>query len=258
MISRLVIIREALAKHLGGVAVSMAVEQAEKADHAVVTLSVGERKYGLSVKSSSAAPPLGEVILTDRQTGDVIRGDVQELVWMEVATHIKAAGKPAVVVPIEAPPPAPMPLPVALPADGRWPTIGVPVVYTPHPSQARGGVSEMGGQVTKVYLDGTVAITALPYGGDILSLDRLPRRRSSADVACWDFLPESDTAALHAEIDDLRQMIEDLTAPTSAVGDEVKQLREAAEAAGIKIDRRWGGDRLRQEIETHRKARDAA
>lgn len=213
MLSRLHVIREFVGRHLGGIAdqSNITVETNDTADHAAVTLTIGERRYGLSVKSSTMVPPLGEIIFTDRQDGEAIRGEVRDHVWKEIAAHIRAAANPvqavppagAAVLPLEPPaPPA-----VVLPPDGRWPTIGTPVVYTPHPSQARGGVTDMAGQVTKVYPDGRVALTVFPYGGDILSLDRLPRRQTDKDVACWDYLPDSDVGALVAALVELRELV---------------------------------------------------
>lgn len=219
MLSRLHVIREFVGRHLGGIADqgSITVESNDTADHAVVTLTIGERRYGLSVRSSTVAPPLGEIILTDRQTGEAIRGEVRDNVWAEIAAHIRAAGKPAAVAQLPLAPPAEPSAPVVvLPADGRWPTIGTPVVFTPHPSQARGGVADMAGQVTKVYPDGRVALSVFPYGGDILSLDRLPRRQTDKDVACWDFLPDSDVAALVVALAELRELVAPSATPAPA------------------------------------------
>jgi hypothetical protein len=215
MLSRIHIIREFVGRELRGIAdgTCIAVESNETADHAVVTLTIAGMKYGLSVKSSASVPPLGEIIFTDRQSGEAIRGEVRDHVWSEIAQHIRAAGKTAPAAPVE---PAVLPLtpPAAqLPADGRMPFIGLPIVFTPNPSEARGGVTEMSAVVTKVHPDGTVGLTLLPYFGEPMWRDRVPRRRTDQDTACWDFLPGSDVAELVTALAELKELVTPSVAP---------------------------------------------
>ncbi len=266
MLSRLLVIREFVERDLHGLAGPdcITVERRQNADgtesahdpaYSVVTLKIGERKYGLSVKASQLVPPLGEILFTDRQTGELIRGEVRDLIWREIAEHIKAAHRgdtqaTVAPAPVALEPPAPVVLPVAAPLDGRLPRIGLPIMFTPHPSQARGGVAEMAGIINKVYPDGSIAATLFPFHGEPMWVDRVPRRRTSLDVSVWDFAAE--------DVSELRQMLEDLTAPPPADdGTDLEQLRASAESAGVKVDRRWGADRLRQEIEQRRKGEAA-
>jgi hypothetical protein len=128
------------------------------------------------------------------------------------------------------------------------PYLGQTVVFIPRPGSARAGQSEMAAIVTRVLSDNHVCLLALPDDPncDMWARDRVPMQGPDNLHNCWK-PTEGETA-----LAELRQMLEDLTAPAPAADDGLDQLRAAAEAAGIKIDRRWGAERLRQEIDRQR------
>ena len=90
----------------------------------------------------------------------------------------------------------------------------------------------------------------LNLGGDILSPDRIRFEAGEQDVP--------DELADHWFLAEMGERIDEPAAPVETVAeiDEKDALRNEAAALGVTVDKRWGADRLRAEIEAKKSAMD--
>jgi len=89
------------------------------------------------------------------------------------------------------------------------PYLGQAVIFVPRPGSARAGHSELAAIVTRVLSDNAVSLYVLMDDprGEIWHQDRVPPMTQERQTNCWRPVDAG------AEIAELRQMVEDLTAP---------------------------------------------
>lgn len=108
----------------------------------------------------------------------------------------------------------------------------------------------------KVTVSGTRDGVAWPARGGVLEVDD---NEGAALCAAGMADPVKDdrveTAVPSKEGVETRQDSDPATESTEPEADELGALRKQAEATGMKVDKRWGADKLRQEIAAANKAK---
>ncbi len=152
------------------------------------------------------------------------------------------------------------------------PYLGQAVIFIPRPGSARAGQTEMAAIVTRVLSDGHVCLRAIPDDPscDMWARDRVRPQSPDAMFDCWR-PTDGETSALRQEIEMLRAELAAMRAASGAIevakmqsdapaADDAERdrLRTDAESLGSTIDRRWGIDRLKREIDDHLQKSDAA
>lgn len=84
-----------------------------------------------------------------------------------------------------------------------------------------------------------------PDTRDAQGIETQPRPRFGADQAPW-AASDAEAASESAPLPEAEQSADPAAQAESA---DVEQLRAEAEALGVRVDRRWGAERLRAEIE---------
>ena len=152
------------------------------------------------------------------------------------------------------------------------PYLGQIVIFTPRPGSARAGQPEMAAIVTRVLSDGHVCLRAIPDDPscDMWARDRVRPQSPDAMFDCWR-PTDGEASVLREEVEMLRAEFAAMRAVNGTLemarpqGDapaaddaERDRLRTDAESLGIAIDRRWGVDRLKREIDERLQKSDAA
>lgn len=110
------------------------------------------------------------------------------------------------------------------------PQVGDPILYIPRPGQVRSGHGTIAALVTAVTAEGRVSLIAFPPNSEFNEHDKLPEESETITGHCWRRRPDA-VAELRAEVADLRQMIDDLTAPQATLQARQQAVQDASNAA---------------------------
>ena len=215
--------------------------------------------------------------------GDAIRGPLKDETWATIVQYIREheSGVPHLPPPPDPSMPQPVPGddPALKPSDDREPRLGEVVLFLARPGE---GARECVSLVTRVHSPVLVDLLVMPPGHQPVVQVGISRRTPRNDRHVWEFAGHSvsvedaissydrafdrlkdefagkgqmtvEIARAHADIAELRKRLDDITAAKSAEDPERDRLRTEAESLGIVVDRRWGAERLRKEIEEFRK-----
>lgn len=209
-----------------------------------------------------------------------LKGPMRDETWAMMAKWVRdhepdSAPQVAPTQTIQPPTPEPIPEPQS---DGREPWLGMPVIFYPRSGERVSGVSEVAAIVTRVWSATVVDITTLAPNCEPNFYQKARRRVQPDDMHVWDFSDVwrmadiAEIRDLHLKLMSLQAQVDMLTSRISAPGQlaamqremmtaageakenaEKEQLRAVAADLGIEVDKRWGIERLRAEIDAKQK-----
>lgn len=204
-----------------------------KSDVANVSIEGKAGLYRITVTSSYASPPLGNVKFTDHASGHEIEGNNQDGTWHLIAEYLKArerneftpdeialikelpAGAPLVINKIAALPVNELPIP---PVPMVWFVADPGVWYQNGPAL-----------VTRVNADGSYNLTVVPDGSEPLYRQNVRERSDGLRNVCW-VRYESAPALMIAPADmhgvEIDYSPGGVTFLENPVGEEISKLRE--------------------------------